>query len=113
MDDAELEKSKKFTILKIVDYIPNSVISKTILRKITGNVTATSFAAGETLKQKISPFDTLIQIIDGSAEIMLDNQSGPIETGESIIIPAHSGYVLTARVGFKMVSTTIKSGYEE
>lgn len=62
---------------------------------------------------KTSPFDTFIQVIDGKAEIIIDNKSNILETGQSIIVPAHSHNTIKANVRFKMISTIIKSGYEE
>ena len=112
-DNTEFEKSKAFIIVEIIEYIPNSVVIKTIIKKTTGNVTAVSFDSGETLAEKTSPFDTFIQVIDGKAEIVIDGVSNLLETGQSIIIPAHSRNSINANVRFKMLSTIIKSGYEE
>jgi quercetin dioxygenase-like cupin family protein len=113
MENSEFEKSKAFIIVEIIEYIPNSVVIKTIIKKTTGNVSAVSFDSGEILTEKISPFDTFIQIIDGKAEIVIDKISYLLETGESIIIPAHSRNIIKANVRFKMLSTIIKSGYED
>jgi quercetin dioxygenase-like cupin family protein len=113
LENSEFEKSQAFIIVEILEYVPNSVVIKTIIRKTTGNVSAVSFDSGEALSGKISPFDTFIQIIDGKAEIVIDKKSNMLNTGESIIIPAHSNNTIKANVRFKMISTTIKSGYEE
>lgn len=112
MDTPEFEKSKAFIIVEIIEYVPNSVVSKTIIKKSTGNVSATAFDTGEDLTEKISPFDTFVQIIDGRAEIVIDGQSNILETGQSIIIPAHTSNIVKANERFKMISTIIKSGYE-
>lgn len=109
----EVEKAKSFIIVEILEYISNSVLIKTIIRKTTGNVSAVSFDSGETLAEKVSPFDTFIQVIDGKAEVIINDQSILLETGQSIIIPAHSRNIIKANVRFKMISTIIKSGYEE
>ncbi len=113
MENTELEKAKAFIIVEIIEYIPNSVVIKTIIRKTTGNVTAVSFDSGEALSGKVSPFDTFIQVIDGKAEIVIDDKAHLLNTGQSIIIPAHSHNTIKANVRFKMLSTIIKSGYEE
>lgn len=62
---------------------------------------------------KISPFDTFIQIIEGKAEIIIDDKTTILKTGEAIIIPAHSKNTIIANERFKMLSTVIKSGYED
>jgi len=112
MSSQEYEKSKIFIIVEIIEYIPNSVVIKTIIKKTTGNVSAVSFDSGEVLTEKISPFDTFIQVIDGRAEIIINEKTNVLETGSSIIIPAHSRSTINATERFKMISTVIKSGYE-
>lgn len=109
----EVERSKAFIIVEMLDYASRSTVIKTIVRKTTGNVSAVSCDSGEILKEKISPFDNLIQVMDGKAEIVIDDKSTMLETGQSIIIPAHSRNTIKAHVRFKMLSTIIKSGYEE
>ncbi|MGD9931104.1 MAG: cupin domain-containing protein [Mangrovibacterium sp.] len=112
MQNAEIEKSKSHILIEIIEYVPNSVVSKTIIRKTTGNVSVTAIDTGETLAEKISPFDTFIQIIDGDAEVVIDEHSNLLKTGEAIIIPAHTSHAVRANKRFKMISTVIKSGYE-
>jgi quercetin dioxygenase-like cupin family protein len=112
MDTTEVEKAKAFIIVEIIEYVPNSVVIKTIIKKTTGNVTAVSIDSGEALTEKIIPFDTFVQIIDGNAEIIIDGVSNFLKTGDSIIIPAHTPNSIKANERFKMISTIIKSGYE-
>ena len=107
-----LESSKAHIIVEIIEYVPNAVVSKTIIKKMTGNVTAVSLDAGEELSEKLCPYDTYIQIIDGSAEIDIDKKTFSLQLGEGIIIPAHSRHMFSARQQFKMIATIIKSGYE-
>lgn len=113
MDTAdEIEKSKIHIIVEIIEYLPNAVVSKTIIKKATGNITVSSFDAGEELAEKIAPFDNYIQIIDGVAEVTIDKTIFNIKLGDSIIIPAHSRHQFNANKQFKMISTIIKSGYD-
>lgn len=109
----EFEKSKAHIIVEIIEYVDDSVVIKTIIKKSTGNISAVSIDSGEKLEEKTSPFDTFIQIIDGKAEIIIDGNSKLLDTGQSIIIPAHSPNSIKAKNRFKMISTVIKSGYEE
>lgn len=112
-DTLELEKSKAHIIVEIIEYIPNSVVIKTILRKSTGNISVMSFDSGEGLTEKISPYDTFAQIIEGRAEIVINGVSNLLETGQGIIIPAHVPNFIRPNGRFKMILTIIKSGYEE
>jgi quercetin dioxygenase-like cupin family protein len=109
----ELEKSKAHIIVEIIEYVPNAVVSKTIIKKSTGNISVMSFDSGEGLTEKTSPFDTFAQIIEGDAEIVIDNVSHLLKTGEGIIIPAHAPNLIKPHGRFKMVLTIIKSGYDE
>jgi quercetin dioxygenase-like cupin family protein len=112
VENSEVEKAKGLIIVEIIEYVPNSVVIKTIIKKTTGNVSAISFDTGEALTEKIIPFDTFVQIIDGNAEIIIDGITNLLETGQSIIIPAHTANIVRANERFKMISTIIKSGYE-
>lgn len=110
---SEIEKKKIHIIVEIIEYVPKSVVSKTILKKTSGNISVSSFDTGEELAEKTSPFDTYIQIIDGSAEITINDKNYVLKLGEGIVIPAHASHSINANEQFKMVSTIIKSGYEE
>jgi quercetin dioxygenase-like cupin family protein len=112
MKPTEIATSQALIIVEIIEYIPNSIVSRTILKKSTGNVSLMSLDTGEALTEKISPFDTFIQIIDGRAEITIDGINHFLETGQGIIIPAHKSQVVNANERFKMISTVIKSGYD-
>lgn len=110
--NSDVDKSKRFLLSEIIDYVPQSVVMKTLLYRSTGNVTVISFDSGQYLPENVSPFDTLLQIIEGQAEISIDGQSLTLETGEAIIVPAHSKNRISAKGRLKMMSTVIKSGYE-
>jgi len=112
MENVELEKSVTHITVEIIEYIPNSVVIKTILKKSTGNISVMSFDSGEGLTEKTTPFDTFAQIIDGQAEIVIDGKSNFLLTGESIVIPAHAANFVRPNGRFKMILTVIKSGYE-
>jgi quercetin dioxygenase-like cupin family protein len=107
----EVEKGTTHIIVEIIDYIPNAILSKTIIKKSTGNITLSSFDAGEELAEKISPFDSYIQVIDGTAEIFIKKVKHILTLGQGIVIPAHASHFFNANVKFKMISTIIKNGY--
>ena len=113
MKTTEIEKSKTHILIEIIEYVPNSVVTKTIIRKTTGNISVVAIDTGEVLAEKISPFDTFIQIIEGKAEVVIDGKSKMVQIGQAIIIPAHTSNSVRANEKFKMISTIIKSGYEE
>jgi quercetin dioxygenase-like cupin family protein len=108
-DAGEMEKSKSHIILEIIEYVPNSVVIKTIIKKSTGNISVMSFDSGEGLTEKISPFDTYAQIIEGKAEVIIDKVSHILKSGDGIIIPAFLPNHIKPNGRFKMVQTIIKS----
>lgn len=109
----EMDKEVSHIIIEIIEYLPNAIVSKTIVKKTTGNITVSSLAAGEELSEKISPYDTYIQIIDGEAELIINNKKRLLKLGEGFVIRAHSKHGFNAAQKFKMISTVIKSGYED
>ena len=111
-DTTELAKETPHIIVEILEYVPNSVLMKTIIKKTTGNITVSSLDAGEELTEKTLPFDTFIQIIDGTAELTINKKNYKLRLGEGIIIAAHTAHCFNANVQFKMISTIIKSGYD-
>lgn len=113
MKNTELEHSKAQQLVGLVDYIPGAVVTKSIVKKKTGNISISSFDIGEILATKVSPFDNLIQVIDGVAEVIINEQSTLLEKGQIMIIPAHSTNKMKANERFKILSTIIKSGYED
>jgi quercetin dioxygenase-like cupin family protein len=112
MTTTEIEKSKPHILIEIIEYVPNSVVSRTLIRKTTGNISVVAIDTGEALAEKISPFDTFLQIIDGKAEVIIDDTSHVLLTGAAIIVPAHTPNFVKANERFKMIATVIKSGYE-
>lgn len=112
MDINEIEKSKAHITVEIIEYVPNSVVIKTIIKKSTGNISVMSFDSGEGLTEKTTPFDSFAQIIDGKAEMVISGISHLLLTGESIVIPAHAPNYVKPNGRFKMILTVIKSGYE-
>ena len=111
-DITELEIAKAHIIVEIIEYVPNSVVIKTIIKKSTGHISIMSVDSGEGLTEKTSPFDIFAQIVEGNAEIVIDNVSNYLESGMGIIIPAHLPNYIKPNGRFKMIQTVIKSGYE-
>lgn len=112
MKTSDIDPGIAHIIVEIIEYIPNSVVSKTILNKSTGHVSVMSFDSGEGLLEKTSPFDTFAQVIDGKAEIVIEGVSHSLNTGQGMVIPAHRSNIINANERFKMIITVIKSGYE-
>jgi quercetin dioxygenase-like cupin family protein len=113
MNADEVQRSKMFRAEDVLQYLPNAIGSRTIIKKTTGSVTALSFDAGEVLNAKVLPFDTLLQVIDGEAEVIIDGNASTLGIGQYIVVPPHTHNSIRAIVRFKMLSTIIKGGYED
>lgn len=112
MDNLELEKATSHIIVEIIEYVTNSVVIKTIIKKSSGNISIMSFDSGEGLTEKKTPFDQFAQIVEGKADIVINDVSNILEKGQGIIIPAHASNFIRPNGRFKMVLTIIKDGYE-
>lgn len=94
---------------KLIDYQPGSVVSKTIIKQSAGNVTLFAFDKGEGLSEHTTPFDAMVYIIDGEAEITIAGQLNAVKKGELLIMPANKPHALKAAERFKMMLVMIKS----
>lgn len=110
--DGEIEKGTTHIVIELIEYEHNSTVSKSIMKKATGSIDAMSFESGEGLNEKTSPFDTFVQIIDGSAIIEIDGIATILHTGNGILIPANKPSHIKPNGRFKLILTVIKSGYE-
>ena len=94
---------------ELVDYQEGAVVSRAIIKKQVGTVTLFAFDAGEGLSEHTAPFDALVHILDGEAEIRISGVLHQLKQGEMIIMPAHEPHALKAVKRFKMMLVMIKS----
>ena len=99
---------KKIVLTDAIDYQDGTIVSKQILKKPNGNVTLFAFDKGEQLSEHTSPYEALVNIIDGEMEIRIDGNPYTVMTGELIVLPANVSHGLTATAMAKMLLTMIK-----
>lgn len=104
----EAVKGVPFNLKEDVNYAIGSIISKTLLSKDTGNLTLFSFDAGQGLTEHTSPYDAVVLILDGSAEITIGGKTNTVNTGELLIMPANVPHALYAKERFKMLLIMIR-----
>lgn len=102
-------KAKVLNVKNLIDYQKGSVVSREIIRKETGTVTIFAFDKGEGLSEHTTPFDAMVQVVDGTGEIVISGQKNIVNEGEMIIMPANIPHALNALEKFKMVLTMIRS----
>jgi quercetin dioxygenase-like cupin family protein len=99
----------KARVIDLVDYQKGSVVSRTILEKETGTVTLFAFDQGQGLSEHTAPYDALVYILDGEADITISGRTHQLSVGEMIIMPANEPHALKAVKRFKMELTMIRS----
>jgi quercetin dioxygenase-like cupin family protein len=97
------------SLVDMVDYQKDAVVSKTIIEKKTGTVTLFAFDMGQGLSEHTAPFDALVQILNGEVEIIISGKPHHLKQGEIIVMPAQKPHALKAVSKFKMLLTMIRS----
>jgi len=96
------------TIKKLLEYQNDAVVSKTIIKKEKGTITVFAFDKNQGLSEHTAPFDALVQVLDGKADVIIDGESNIVQTGEMIIMPANKPHALKAIEKFKMMLVMIR-----
>jgi quercetin dioxygenase-like cupin family protein len=109
MQSNEFEKAKVFSFNESIEYSDRGIVSKTVLKKETGNISIFSFDKGEALSEHTAPFDAMIQVVDGKGEIIIGGKSYFLDAGQTIIMPANIPHAVKAAEKFKMLLTMIKN----
>ena len=100
---------KALTLSELVAYHDGSVVSKTLIDKKIGTLTMFSFGAGQGLSEHTAPFDAVVQVVDGEAEVVINGEPQTVSAGQMIIMPANIPHELKAVKPFKMLLTMIRA----
>ncbi len=92
-----------------IDYQEGAVVSKTLIQQPTGTITLFAFAKGQGLSEHSAPFNAMVVVLDGQAEIKIAGELNKVGTGEMIIMPANVPHAVDAPQDFKMLLIMIKS----
>jgi quercetin dioxygenase-like cupin family protein len=95
--------------ISFIDYQEGSVVSKTLVQQSTGTVTLFAFAKGQGLSEHSAPFDAMVVVLEGKAEIAIAGRPNMVDAGEMIIMPANQPHAVSAVENFKMLLIMIKS----
>ncbi len=105
--------AKAQNLVKMADYANDSIVSKTILDKDAGSITLFAFDKGQKLSEHTSPYDAVVQVLDGTAQITIDGNNKDVLSGEIIIMPANIPHSVTANEKFKMLLIMIRTKSEK
>jgi len=109
MNTNEFEKAKPILLSDSVEYSDGGIVSKTVLKRETGNISVFSFDKGEGLTEHTSPFDAVIVGLDGQGEIIIGGNSSIVQAGQIIIMPRNVPHAVNAAERFKMMLIMIRS----
>jgi quercetin dioxygenase-like cupin family protein len=96
-------------LIDLADYQEGSIVSRTIIDKKTGTVTFFAFDKEQGLSEHTAPFDALVYLLDGEAEVVISGKPFHLKAGEMVIMPANDPHALRAITRFKMILTMIRS----
>ncbi|MBN1453207.1 MAG: cupin domain-containing protein [Anaerolineales bacterium] len=102
-------KAEILNLTEMVSYQTGSVVSRQITKTDAGNVTLFAFDAGQELSEHTAPFDALVHVVEGEAEILISGKSFPLKAGEAIIMPADEPHAVKATSQLKMLLTMIRA----
>ena len=107
-EEPKLE-TRPHKLADLIDYNTGAVVSRTLIQKPTGTVTLFAFDKGEGLSEHTAPFDAMVWVLDGEAEITIAGKPHRLAAGEMIIMPANQPHALKAIAKFKMLLVMIRS----
>jgi len=102
-------KAQVLELANLAQYQEGSVVSRQITKAEAGNVTLFAFDAGQELSEHTAPFDALVHILDGEAEVRISGQPFTVRVGQAIILPANEPHAVKATARFKMLLTMIRA----
>ena len=103
-----MQESKALTLKEHVQYADDSIVSKTIIKKNTGTITLFAFDKGQKISEHTTPFDALVQIVDGEAELIIGSETVLVSEDQIAIMPADVPHAINANKRFKMLLTMIR-----
>ncbi len=102
-------KAQVVRLAEMAAYQDGAIVSRQVTKADAGNVTLFAFDAGQELSEHTAPFDALVHVLDGEAEVTIAGQSFHLRTGDAIVLPAGQPHAVKAVSRFKMLLTMIRA----
>jgi len=109
MNNFQLPSAEKINLRESIEYANDSIVSKTLVKNDSGTITLFAFDDGQGLSEHTAPFNALVQVLDGKAEISIDRKPYEVAAGEAILMPADIPHAVKSIGRFKMLLTMLKS----
>ncbi|MEO0181250.1 MAG: cupin domain-containing protein [candidate division WOR-3 bacterium] len=103
-----LEPTRIVELASLVDYAEGSIVSRTLIQRPSGTITLFSFDKGQALSEHTAPFDALVHVIDGEAEITIEGKPLRVRSGEAVLMPANVPHAVRATDRFKMLLVMVR-----
>jgi Uncharacterized conserved protein, contains double-stranded beta-helix domain len=100
--------AKALELKELVAYQPGAIVSRTLVDKESGTVTLFAFDAGQKLSEHTAPFDAMVTVLDGQAELIIGKKSVPARAGQSVLMPAKIPHAIAASTQFKMLLVMVR-----
>jgi quercetin dioxygenase-like cupin family protein len=108
MNAAGLAPGRVARLAALADYQAGAVVSRTLVKRDAGTVTLFAFDEGQGLSEPAAPFDALVQVLDGTAEVLIDGAPHHLRAGDAIVMPANRPHAVKAPIRFKMLLVMIR-----
>jgi quercetin dioxygenase-like cupin family protein len=108
MENEKIAHGTPFIFTDSISYQTDGIVSKRIIQKEKGNITLFAFDAGQKLSEHTAPFDAMVQVLHGNAEIVIGGNPNQLAAGQSIIMPANIPHAVNANEKFIMLLTMIR-----
>lgn len=105
----QMQTAEAVHAASLVEYAPESVVSRQLIKNEAGTVTLFAFDEGQSLSEHTTPFDALVQVIDGKVELIIGGRSVPAQAGQMVLMPADVPHAVRAPQRFKMLLTMLKA----
>lgn len=103
-----LEPAEIFDLAKLLDYVPGSIVSRTLVKSKAGTVTLFSFDAGQGLSEHSAPYDAMVQVLDGETELTIGGKVVVPKRGETVVMPANIPHAVHSSERSKILLTMIR-----
>ena len=108
-DTGRMPSGEAVNVASLVEYAPESIVSRQLIKNDAGTITLFAFDKGQSLSEHSAPFDAVVQVVDGQAELIIGGQSVPVAAGQMAVMPADVPHAVKAPARFKMLLTMLKS----
>jgi quercetin dioxygenase-like cupin family protein len=106
---SDIPSAVVFDATDLAVYQPGAIVSRTLLKRPGGTITLFAFDTGQALSEHTAPFDALVQVMDGEAEVVIAGTPLRVRSGQAVLLPANQPHAVSAPVPFKMLLTMIRS----